>query len=138
MASYKQVAQLLKSGKSPSEIIQALDIYPSRLEQILAGPRLKRLLQTDLLVSGALARTVQLAAAGDAVNQLAKLAMSDNEKVSLQATLTILGGLGRREKSFSPVRDCPPSPRFDESPPPRFDPPPVFVAQNRTTTLQTQ
>ena len=94
MASYKQVAQLLKSGKSPSEIIQALDIYPSRLEQILAGPRLKRLLQTDLLVSGALARTVQLAAAGDAVNQLAKLAMSDNERISLQATLTILGGLG--------------------------------------------
>ena len=125
MPGYKQVAQLVRNGKSPSEIICTLGIYPSRIGQILQGPRFKRLLQSSFAAVGErrlprrsdafprsrafLSRTVSgelrlgkpsrrrvsaLAAAGDAVNQLAKLAMSDNEKISLQATLTILSGLG--------------------------------------------
>jgi hypothetical protein len=95
MATYKQVAQLVLEGKSPSEIIHALNIYPSRLAQIFKRPRFKQFLQTDLMLADALGTFARLAAAGDVTVQLAKLSSSDNEKVALQASLTILRQLDK-------------------------------------------
>ena len=90
MASYKQVVQLVRQGKSPSEIIAALNIYPSRLAQMMDGPRFKRLLQSDLELTEILSQTVQMFAAGEAAGKLVNLVAANDEKVALQASLAIL------------------------------------------------
>jgi hypothetical protein len=123
MAGYKEVAQLIREGKSASEITSALNIYPSRLGQILSRPRFKRLLQADLLLAEALAATLQLNGVMDAVSKLVTLTASDNEKVALQAALTVLHrvdkpmfGFKRHQPDFSQY----PRPDFSPHPQPDF------------------
>jgi len=55
MPGYRDLLRLIHKGKSPEEIIAALDVYPSRLRRILASKRARSRLELEKEISRKLA-----------------------------------------------------------------------------------
>ena len=90
MPGYKDLARLVREGKNGHEIVEELNLPPSKLRRLMASPRLHEELRTEGLLSGYVAAQNVALGIKDSLERLQELANSDNAETSRKACLALI------------------------------------------------
>ena len=90
MPSYKELLGLLKEGKSPSQIIDLLDMRPSRWRKMIEGKRFRDALATEEQLAAIMAAHGIAAGMHDAAERFSELLTCDKPETVRKVALALL------------------------------------------------
>lgn len=95
MPTHKDLVKLIRAGLSPQEIMDRLDICPSKLRRMLAGKKLANRLAAEVQLARQIVRHQTAADVQTVAGKLREIAFGEKTETARKACLALLAeGLG--------------------------------------------
>jgi len=108
MPSYKDLLQLLRKGKSPAQIVRALQMPPSHWRRMINGKRFQDALRLEETLAAVIATHGIASGVHGAADRFGELLVSDKPETSRKVALAILHeGLRKQRRKGEPPRSTP-------------------------------
>ncbi len=111
MAGYRDLARMIQKGVRPAEIIERMNVRPSRLKEMMNGRRLRDLLEIERQLAAAIAYHARARGVREMHRRLVDLADSPADETARKAVTTLFAdalACEDRESELPPRDDLPP------------------------------
>jgi DNA-binding MarR family transcriptional regulator len=90
MPGYRDLLKLLRKGKKPSEIMEELEIPPSRLRRMLASEGFKREIKLEKQLTRTMTSLQSARGSLAALERLGQLLLAENEETARKVCMSLL------------------------------------------------